>query len=95
MDDVKLILVLLVLLLEVVACSKKSEQPVEDCSNYPSPYEVEFPDNSIRKATVSACGGLYKATDLGQGNATIEANPLVIQLKDKTGMPYLTTFDGQ
>ncbi len=95
MDNVKLILVLIVLLLEVVACSKKSEQGPEDCTSYPSPYEVEFPDNSIRKSTVSACGGLYKATDLGQGNATAESNPLVIQLKDKSGNPYLTTFDGQ
>ncbi len=98
MDNVKLILVLIVLIMEV-ACSKKSEQPVKErvnCSPYPSAYEVEFPDNSIRKATIEACGSSFKATDLGQGSATIISENIVVQLKDKdTGLPYLTTFDGQ
>ncbi len=98
MDNVKLILVLIVLLLEVVACSKKGEQPAEaaECTAYASPYQVEFPDNSLRKSSIEACGSIYKATDLGQGNSTIESAALTIELRDaKTGIPYLTTFDGQ
>ena len=95
MDNVKLILVLVILLLDVVACSKKREQAPE-CKPYASAYEVEFPDNSIRKSDVSYCNGLFKATDLDQGQATIESQVLTIQLKDATtGTPYLTTFTGQ
>ncbi len=96
MDNVKLILVLIVLLLEVVACAKKGEKAPEACTAYPSAYEVEFPDSSIRKASVENCGDTFKATDLGQGAAVIESSALTIQLKDeKTGIPYLTTFAGQ
>ncbi len=98
MDNVKLILVIIVLLMECVACSKKSEPAVEaECTTYVSPYQVEFPDNSYRKSIVEKCdNGLYRATDLGQGKAVVEGASLVIQLWDfKTDMPYYTTFTGQ
>jgi len=97
MDYVKMTLILAMLVLE--ACSRKSEQPVQDtvnCAPYASAYEVEFPDNSIRKASVEACDGSLKATDLSQGSLTIEARSLTIRLYDaKTGLPYMTLFDGQ
>ncbi len=94
MDNVKLILVLIVLLMECVACAKKGKP--EECDAYPSAYEVEFPDASIRKAGIAACGSDLVATALDETRDSFRAPSLVIQLKDiQTGMTYLTPFDGQ
>ncbi len=97
MDYIKITLILFMLVLE--ACSRKPEQPVQDnvnCKAYPSAYEVEFPDNSIRKASIEACGASLRAVDLGQGDFTFESQSLTVRLYDaKTGIPYLTLFDGQ
>ncbi len=94
MDYVKITLILSMLVLE--ACSRKSEQPVQDnvnCTPYASAYEVEFPDNSIRKASIEDCGGTLKATEIGEAT---QAQSLTIRLYDpKTGQPYLTQFNGQ
>ncbi len=97
MDNVKLILVLIVLLLEVIACSKNPEQPSESpCTTYTSAYEVEFPDGSLRKSNIETCNGTFKATDLGPKNDVIESQSLIVQvLEPKTGTPYLTIFTGQ
>ncbi len=98
MDNVKLILVLIVLLLEVIACAKapKQDRPDAPCKTYASAYEVEFPDSSLRKSNIEACNGLFKATDLGPNNDVIESQSLIVQvLEPKTGTPYLTIFTGQ
>ena len=90
MDNVKLMLFLIVLILDVVACSKKSEQAPE-CTPMASAYQVEFPDQAIRKASVESCGGLKTATALDQSGETVTAISLTIELRDpKTGQEYLT-----
>ncbi len=96
MDNVKLILVLIVLLLECIACAKGKNEDVPTCENYPSPYETVFPDQSLRKARIERCGDTLTATDQGPNFDSFEAPSMIIQLKDKhTGVPYLTTFAGQ
>lgn len=93
MDNVKFILFLIVLVLDVVACSRNSEQTtLVECQPMASAYEVEFPDNSVRKSEVKSCEGLLTATALDQSNDILTANDFNIRLKDLTGIEYLTSF---
>ncbi len=89
-------LFLLFLIIGVVGCAKSDDS--NNCKSYVSPYEVEFPDNSVRKSDVASCFvplGLsyYKATDLSQSRESFSAKKLTIRLLDlQTGQQYLTEF---
>jgi len=93
-------LLIIALMLSIVGCGQESDSG-SNCKTYISPYEVEFPDNSIRKSDVSACQypfglTLLKATDLSQGRESFTAQKLTIRLIDVyTSSPYLTTFADQ
>ncbi len=96
MDNVKLILVLVILLLDVIACSKNTEpsaQNTVNCKTYASAYEVEFTDNSVRKSNVVNCQGSLTATALDQSGEALTAKSLTIRLIDKSGVEYFTLLE--
>jgi hypothetical protein len=79
--------------LSVSACGKKG---LVCSSSYPSPYEVQFPDTQIRKASIAPCDGYtYKAESLDQHRDSFLNSNIVIRLRDEAGNFYLTTFKGQ
>ncbi len=88
--------IILILGLSLGACAKPSN-PVEECHDYLSPYQVEFPDMSIRKAKVAACGTSLKATDLTPGiTDSFEADQLTVLIYDKqTKTSYMGLFNGE
>lgn len=93
MDNVKLILFIIVLVLDVVACSKNREQTTTvECRPMASAYEVEFPDNSVRKSQVETCQGILTAIALDQSNETVSGKSLTIRLIDKSGVEYFTSL---
>ncbi len=88
-----------VLIFMALGCAKGPTQDIESsggCKAYVSPYEVEYPDASLRKSNISACPSYLKADALDQSGETETSGTLTIRLFDKlTGNPYFTTFDGQ
>lgn len=102
MDNLKIILILAMLLLE--ACSRSSEQPgaqtqPEACKPYPSTYQVEFPDHTVKESIVSACGAEFMATQWettgGAGESFTAAELVVVVTNTVTGQPAYIRFDGQ
>ncbi len=89
---------LIILFLALGACAKYSSPPAQECQSYASPYLVEFPDKSVRKAGVESCGSLLKATDLTPGvTESVVAETLQILIWDDSTTPrsfYMTTFSG-
>ncbi len=83
----------LILALALSACAKSSEPDKPTCQTYPSAYVVRYPDGSVHKSGIEACGSVFKVTSLDGAGATFENEILMIRLQDASGY-YFTSFSG-